>query len=84
MGFVYLWTGGNAKDSNRQMLGCIRRDISELEGNPEVLTLQDINANLEDLDGYTDMIENMLVDACEEPDLVLVNNEKKSEGKITW
>ena len=77
LGFVYLWTGSNVKEENRRM-------INEQGEEHEIIIVGDMNAHIEDLDGYTDSTGNMLLDMCERHDLVLVNTSEKCEGLITW
>ncbi|KAH7976495.1 hypothetical protein HPB52_014702 [Rhipicephalus sanguineus] len=52
LGLVYLWTGKNSYDRNIEILGCMERDIYELE--MPVVVLGDFNAHIEYLDGKTD------------------------------
>lgn len=84
LGFVYLWTGANAKEENKKMLECIASDINELGGGCEIIILGDMNAHIEDMDGYTDSTGSMMLDMCERHDLVVCNSTEKCEGHITW
>lgn len=54
LGFVYLFTGAKAREENQQMVQCVENDIDKLEEECKVTILGDINAHIEDMDGYTD------------------------------
>lgn len=43
-----------------------------------------MDAHIEDLDTNADTAGNVLLDLCEQRDLLLVNTEDKCLGKITW
>ncbi|MDJ1305866.1 MAG: reverse transcriptase domain-containing protein, partial [Candidatus Midichloria sp.] len=84
LGVVYLWTGTGAKEENRKMLECISRDVSEVGEGSEIIIMGDMNAHIEDLDGYTDSTGSILLEMVEKHDLVLCNISQKCDGRITW
>uniref|UniRef100_A0A6G5ACM2 Putative tick transposon n=1 Tax=Rhipicephalus microplus TaxID=6941 RepID=A0A6G5ACM2_RHIMP len=84
LGFVYLWTGAKAREENQAMVECISKDIQELGGECEIIILGDMNAHIEDIDGYTDPTGKMIMDMCERLDLIICNSTEKCEGQITW
>ncbi|KAL1445116.1 hypothetical protein MTO96_029336 [Rhipicephalus appendiculatus] len=58
-GLVYLWTGKCSYKRNIEILGCMERDISELD--MQVVILGDFNAHIEGLDGKTDRAGKLLL-----------------------
>ena len=84
LGVAYLWTGNGVREENEQMVNCLRRDINEFKSSVEIILLGDMNAHIEDLDGYTDHNGGMMLDLCQENELVIVNTENKCDGQITW
>ena len=84
LGFVYLKTGNDAGEENAQHLACISKDVKEIGNNREIIIMGDMNAHLEDFDGFTDRTGRMVEECCEALDLVLVNAQVKCDGKITW
>lgn len=84
IGFVYLKTGTDSREENAQHWTCIYKDVVGIGTNWEMVSLGDMNAHLEDFDGYTDSTGKMLQEFCDALDLVLVDAEIKCDGKIIW
>lgn len=84
LGVAYLWTGNDAREQNKELVDCLRKDIKKFKESGEVILVGDLNAHIEDLDGYTDYSGSMVLDMCEEQQLVIVNREHKCDGQITW
>lgn len=84
LGVAYLWTGSGVREANEEMINCLKRDINEFKGSGEVILVGDMNAHIEELDGYTDHNGSLVIDLCQENRLVIVNTENKCNGQITW
>ncbi|KAL1430218.1 hypothetical protein MTO96_015283 [Rhipicephalus appendiculatus] len=82
LGLVYLWTGKSSYERNVEILGCMERDISELD--MPVVILGDFNAHIEDLDGKTDRAGKLLLTWVERLDMIIVNTTEKCTGRTTW
>ncbi|XP_070381155.1 uncharacterized protein [Dermacentor albipictus] len=84
LGVTYLWTGINCTEKNKELVECISADIRGFENGAEIVPLGDMNAHIQDLDGYTDNNGKLMLDLCEQHNLVIVNTGPKCEGQITW
>lgn len=62
---------------------CVPSYIRDRADSHGIVTLGDMDAHIEHLDGYTDTTGNMSLNLCEERDFVLVNTEDKCLGKIS-
>lgn len=86
LGVAYLWSGDDSevREKNEKLVSCIKRDLDQLRQSGEVILVGDMNAHIEDLDGYTDRNGKLVLDMCEDHNLIVVNRETKCEGQITW
>lgn len=63
---------------------CLSADIKSFGNEGEIILLGDMNAHIQDLDGYTDNNGRLMLDLCEQHALVIVNTGPKCDGQITW
>ena len=84
LGVVYLWTGSDSKEQNNELVNCLKNDINEFSALGEIILVGDMNAHIDDLDGYTDYNGSLLLNLCEEQNLIIVNRDYKCEGQVTW
>lgn len=72
-------TGSGVREGTDQMLNCLRKDLNEFKHSVQIVLLGDMNAHIEDLNGYADHSGCLMLDLSQQSQLVLPNTENKCE-----